>query len=481
MQRLHVSATVTAREQRSFVGNSSRIKIQSMRLPSPIPVSEVRRLTRFQVCWTIRTNVTKVLLARDDIDVITLTDDRKMKIYPDIASLIDVDRYMEAALVREQSMLIVWGDSAESCFARAREVQDQMMQPFIDGMNAFLEEQAPPPTKKEPGVGVSEVSSEANEDVIPGSEFDAETMTEPPRRPVLIQSILTGATLFLITAALGTGWKNIVIELMVDHSYIRLAFILVVPLQFWLALVSLIIFTSLHTADSLSTRQQFFMQSVAGCIMQIIGPIDQMKRNSKFYSGQRAEITLSGDLPHVTIQCPVYKEDLALTIKPTIDSIKVAIARYQSRGGSANIFINDDGMNLIRPEAAEARRQFYKDMDIGWVARPKHVDPKNAKGEPKSFWKGGCIGLRKPKPPVPEDTVPFIRAGKFKKASNMNFAMAFSVNVEDKLALIERDEKMDRDGRATRIRAMLRRSLRNSSQHNAVWRKCSHWGLHPDH
>lgn len=166
-----------------------------------------------------------------------------------------------------------------------------------------------------------------------------------------------------------------------------------------------------------------------------------MKCNSKFYSGQRAEITLSGDLPHVTIQCPVYKEDLELTIKPTMDSIKAAIARYQSRGGSANIFVNDDGMNAIDPELAEARRQFYKDMDIGWVARPKHVDPKNAKGKPKPFWKGGCIGLKEPKPPIPEGTVPYIRAGKFKKASNMNFAMAFSVNVEDKLAQIERDEK----------------------------------------
>lgn len=161
-----------------------------------------------------------------------------MKIYPDIASLIEVDRYMEAALVREQSMLVVWGDSAESCFARAREVQDQMMQPFIDGMCAFLEEQTPPPQKKEAVVGVSEVSSETNVEGKTVSDFNEEAVSEAPRRPVLIQSILTGATLFLITAALGTGWKNIVVELMVDHSYIRLAFILVVPLQFWLALVS---------------------------------------------------------------------------------------------------------------------------------------------------------------------------------------------------------------------------------------------------
>ena len=166
-----------------------------------------------------------------------------MKIYPSIASLIDVDRYMEAALVREQDMLIVWGETAETCFARAAEVQDQMMQPFFDGMNADWEEKASLPTKKNPVVGVSEVSSDTDRDATPGSDFMEEAAAEPPRRPVLIQSYLTAATLFLITAALGTGWKNIVVELMVDHSYIRLAFILVVPLQFWLALVSNSLFT----------------------------------------------------------------------------------------------------------------------------------------------------------------------------------------------------------------------------------------------
>ena len=166
-----------------------------------------------------------------------------MKIYPDIPSLIDADRYMEAALVREQSMLVVWGDSAESCFARAREVQDQMMQPFIDGMNAFLEEQASPPTKKEPIVGVSEVSSMTNVEGNPTGDFNEEAMTEPPRRPILIQPTMTACTLFLVVAALGTGWKDLVVEVMVDHNYMRMALLLVVPLQIWLALVSRQFFT----------------------------------------------------------------------------------------------------------------------------------------------------------------------------------------------------------------------------------------------
>ena len=171
-----------------------------------------------------------------------------------------------------------------------------------------------------------------------------------------------------------------------------------------------------------------------------MGPIGQMKKNSKYFSGQRPMAIKTNNLPHVTIQCPVYKEDLTLTIKPTMDSIKAAIARYQSRGGNANIFVNDDGMNLVSPEAAEARRQFYSDNEIGWVARPKHISP-DTKGKLRPFRKGGFLGLKGPKTELPDGVQPFIRAGKFKKASNMNFALAFSVKVEDKLASITRNEK----------------------------------------
>ena len=78
-----------------------------------------------------------------------------------------------------------------------------------------------------------------------------------------------------------------------------------------------------------------------------------------------------GELPHITIQCPVYKESLAATIAPTIRSIKAAISTYELQGGSANMFINDDGMQLISEEERQARLDFYADHNIGWTARPK--------------------------------------------------------------------------------------------------------------
>lgn len=108
------------------------------------------------------------------------------------------------------------------------------------------------------------------------------------------------------------------------------------------------------------------------------------------------------------MQCPVYKEGLIGVIQPTVRSIKQAISTYELQGGSANLFINDDGLQLLAEEERQARIDFYADHSIGWVARPR--DGENG----------------------------FLRRGKFKKASNMNFALMISCKIEDKLALHDR-------------------------------------------
>ena len=111
---------------------------------------------------------------------------------------------------------------------------------------------------------------------------------------------------------------------------------------------------------------------------------------------------------------PVYKEGLHTVIVPTIRSVNAAIATYEMQGGTANIFINDDGLQLLPEEERKARMEVYEEYGIGWTARPKH-NPKPAEGEEV-----------------------FIRAGKFKKASNMNYGMWISVRVEEKMLALER-------------------------------------------
>lgn len=96
---------------------------------------------------------------------------------------------------------------------------------------------------------------------------------------------------------------------------------------------------------------------------------------------------------------PVYKEDLDFVIKPSIQSLKVAADKYKDQGGLCNIFVNDDGLQCISNEEKEKREKYYKSMGIGYVARPPN----------------GYDG--------------YIRRGRFKKASNMNFCMDISEQV----------------------------------------------------
>ena len=115
---------------------------------------------------------------------------------------------------------------------------------------------------------------------------------------------------------------------------------------------------------------------------------------------------------------PVYKESFASVIRPTLESLQAAVSTYELQGGSANIFVNDDGLQIIPEDEAMARRDYYSEHGIGWVARPPH-DPKGRSG----------------------DGSPFVRRGKFKKASNMNFALHISNRVEDILFRVRRGRR----------------------------------------
>ena len=87
---------------------------------------------------------------------------------------------------------------------------------------------------------------------------------------------------------------------------------------------------------------------------------------------------------------------------------------YARQGGTSTIFVNDDGLRLLSVEDRDARILFYANHGIGWVARPKHDD-----SSPDGFK----------------------RAGRFKKASNMNYGLALSLKAEKHLAELMAREK----------------------------------------
>ena len=100
---------------------------------------------------------------------------------------------------------------------------------------------------------------------------------------------------------------------------------------------------------------------------------------------------------------------------PSVYSIKKAMQTYARQGGTSTIFVNDDGLQLISVEDREERVAFYADHNIGWVARPPHDNAPDG----------------------------FKRAGRFKKASNMNYGLRLSLMLEKHIAGLQANGASD--------------------------------------
>ncbi|GAB7332674.1 hypothetical protein MBLNU13_g04427t1 [Cladosporium sp. NU13] len=322
-----------------------------------------------------------------------------------------VKQFQYACICRQEGLILVWHDDIKNLVEQAQKIEERLLSLVWGDRSLFSILQAPT-RPASPGSYMAPSSGTATpyafekkgpmvsaEEKLPEEELIAINRPESLERPVIrVSPVFTGLAVCLGICLLGGIFiGKLVREVMLDGNYTRLALAAVVPLLFLISL--------------------FFFNTIFAGLFQMIGPIGGAFTNSRYYSPHKPNLNKAyaeGFVPpKVSIQMPVYKEGLESVILPTIRSLQLAISYYESRGGSANIFVNDDGMRAGIPEEdVQARRDFYEDNRIGWVARPKH---------------NGEEG--------------YVREGKFKKASNMNFALNLSQDVErimeEKIALID--------------------------------------------
>lgn len=169
------------------------------------------------------------LLSQEELVYIPIQDNLRLQILPSVEYLPNCQRHQNAAFIRDQQLLVVWADNVDAAEERAESYLKQIVQVFSKGFE--YDEKS-----KDQDIFVTEMPVDS-EDGSSGVADLEEEVQEPVRRPVLIQAILTAFTLFLIIAAIGTGWRQIALEVDVDKNYIRCAFIIAAPFQIWLALV----------------------------------------------------------------------------------------------------------------------------------------------------------------------------------------------------------------------------------------------------
>lgn len=310
------------------------------------PLAQSLKDLNVQAAMTIHSPVIKSYLeAFPSSTDMPLLNGLAVQIVKTIDALATARTHQFAAVVAAEALLVVWDDDAVNMLSRAKTIEWELMQllwnsnPFEDVRSSKLASKFG--SKIDLTLSEKEMASNA-------SEIDEEAESLKPRPTIFINTVLVSVGIALIISTLGLGVRQLIIEMLFDMGapevqgspYMRFVFLVFTPLWLFFGI--------------------FFFNVVVTACAELVGPISQLQTNSKHYSAKTVP-RLTRNLPHVTIQCPVYKEDLVDVIQPTVVSIKKAISTYELQGGSANIFFNDDGMQLISEEDRQARIGFYAD------------------------------------------------------------------------------------------------------------------------
>ncbi|KAJ3288868.1 hypothetical protein HK104_007899 [Borealophlyctis nickersoniae] len=289
----------------------------------------------------------------------------KLQLIPSLDRLPRARKHQWAALLQQEKVLAVWADHTDTLLDDAAVLEKRIMTTVRNWNGTFQVMDVEGDVEADGATGVSAKR---------GYSYIAPVMNSL----AFCLSLLTGGLLI----------RTLLMEIAADGNWVK-------HMPYAASLIILLPMT------------MYFPQVLLLCVALILGPISQIERNTMFYSGIRPK-RLKGPLPHITVQIPVYLEGLDAVIKPTIESVKRAITTYERQGGSCNIFVCDDGMQVLPEKEAQRRREYYANNSIGWVGRPKHNS---------------------------EDG--FVRRGRFKKASNLNFALQFSMKVDDAMNAID--------------------------------------------
>ncbi|PBK87934.1 hypothetical protein ARMGADRAFT_1034243 [Armillaria gallica] len=370
----------------------------------------------------------------EDAVCMYLDSDTRIQVLDTMNHLVRADKEQCGAFLRDERVLVVWSDDLDNIIPLCSDFEEKLMKlvwrsrgtiaSSITGTSA-----APSTTASDDnlnaGTKAAEAAAVASEAVAvavlserekqPGQKTstgfwswklsgksktadhsDPEKGSRKSARPIrLFGPVYGGLGAGLSLYFIGSGISTMISEARLDGDYTRFALLAASP---FLICVSL-----------------FFALQIITNISFALGPVAQYHENSRYYSAVVPEPNpeLDAKLPHVTVEMPVYKESLEETIAPSVMSLKKAMQTYARQGGTSAIFIHDDGIQLINEAEREKRIAFYANHNIGWVGRPGHSS------EPDGFK----------------------RAGRFKKASNMNYGLALSLKLEEKLIELEASEK----------------------------------------
>ncbi|KIY43226.1 hypothetical protein FISHEDRAFT_53946 [Fistulina hepatica ATCC 64428] len=406
------------------------------------PFEAAVRLLNPLVAIKVRSAAVHAALAtvQDDAIALYLDASTRIQILDTMPHLPKAEKEQRGAFIRDERVLVVWSDDLDTIVAQCNEFDEKLMKlvwrsrPTLSTAStnfSLTSSRAASDSELNPRERHDQNVDEKAQDNLAAkskpkkarqckwlswklsstgsAEKDPEKAQGLSPRPIrLFAPVYGGLGAALSTFFILSGVSTLLAEWRLDDDYTRFALLVTAPFLFCVS-----IFFSLQIITNLSFLQVLY--SLCGNLvfksLLRIGPVAQFHENSRYYSAvpPQEEDHAQFSLPHITIEMPVYKESLEETIAPSVFSLKKAMQTYARQGGTCAIFIHEDGLQSLSPEERDKRISFYANHNIGWVARPPHSNSPDG----------------------------FQRAGRFKKASNMNYGLALSLVMEKHIVALE--------------------------------------------
>ena len=166
-----------------------------------------------------------MLLSPGAIDI-PLKNGLRIQVVHSVDDLCKARKLQFAAVVASQGLLVVWDDDPTNLMTRAANIERDLMELIWDSGEPQEGKVKQISEKKGPAVVVLDTDEESGELL-------------PEKRPVhLMNSIYVGIVIVIIEAALGAGVRELAFETKADGQYLRLALILLLPVNIFFTLVS---------------------------------------------------------------------------------------------------------------------------------------------------------------------------------------------------------------------------------------------------
>ncbi|KAG9312748.1 glycosyl transferase family group 2-domain-containing protein [Chiua virens] len=347
----------------------------------------------------------------EDATAIYVDHNTRIQILASIAELPSAEKEQCGAFLRDERVLVLWSDDLDGIIPLCRDFETRLIKLVWRARGTVSVPPSELSSSNPSDDDLAEKAKEAPQTVVARDkpertgngkslwkmfswrstkstrEKDMELAAPKQRQTRLIAPVYNGFGCALAIFFIGSGVAMLLQESLMDETWTRFALLVTAPFMFCVSI--------------------FFCNQIISNLGMMIGPVSQYYDNSRYYSATKPEPNKEVDasLPHITLQMPVYKESLEQTIAPSVFHLKKAMQTYARQGGSSAIFIHDDGLQLISEKDREARIAFYADHNIGW--------------SPDGFK----------------------RAGRFKKASNLNYGLALSLALERHLKVLQDTEE----------------------------------------